>query len=899
MPLTPGARVGAYEIVAAIGSGGMGVVYRARDTRLGRDVAIKALPDAFLTDRERTARFEREAQILAALNHPNIAGIHGLEEVGGARLLVLEFVDGESLAQRLERGRLSVDEALAIARQIVDALEAAHERAIVHRDLKPANIMLTAEGQVKILDFGLAKVEPGAAESVGPGLTHSPTLTFAATQAGVILGTAAYMSPEQAKGRAADKRSDVWAFGCVMFEILTGRRAFEGDDVSDTLAAILRGEPDWNALPPGVPAHVRTIIKQCVAKDRKARIPDIAVVRFMLDNPATRHEPVPPVPAPPSRRPTMLWPIAAAFFALTTIAGFGAWYAGRSTPRAATRFLLPAPENTEFSIAARTTAAGAVISPDGSKLAFTVRDAAGKVLLWVRPLDSLTAQPLAGTDGASYPFWSPDSRSIAYSTQGKLMRVSAAGGPSQTLCPFSGQNIVGRGGAWTRDDVIFFNNGPGPLFRISSAGGQPSPVVPLAVGVTTYSFPTLLPDERHLLAYGQSGSEEKSGVYVLSVDTGDARRLMPANTGAIYAQEAAQVLFVRQGTLFAQPFDSRRRALSGEPVVVAERVEDSAIPGVLAFSISGNGVLVYGASAISGGLQLNWVDRQGKITQSAAPLANYRGIDLSPDGTRVAAHRQERAQQGDVWVTELTRGTTSRFTFDAAQENSSPVWSPDGQSIAYASLRGGKWGLYRKASNNAGSEEQLFESRDTVLPQSWSPDGQSIVYTQFSSRAPDLWRLPLTGDRKPVVLLDSPFVETFGQVSPDGRWLAYTSNETGTGEVYVQPFGGGSGKWQVSTSGGSYPRWRRDGRELFYLSFVGQKMMAVEITPAGDRFEAGKPAALFDSGFFNLIHIGPYYGYSVSPDGQRFLIAQPPSAGGQLTLPPLVVVINWTAALPK
>jgi len=899
MPLTPGARVGAYEIVAAIGSGGMGEVYRARDTRLGRDVAIKALPDAFLADRERTARFEREAQILAALNHPNIAGIHGVEELGGARLLVLEFVDGESLAQRLERGRLPIDEALAIARQIVDALEAAHERAIVHRDLKPANVMLTAEGQVKILDFGLAKVEPAAAESGGPGLTHSPTLTFAATQAGVILGTAAYMSPEQAKGRPADKRSDVWAFGCVLFEILTGRRAFEGDDVSDTLAAILRGEPDWNALPPGVPGHVRMIIQQCVAKDRKARMPDIAVVRFMLDNPATRHEPAPLVPTPPSNRRAMLWPIATAFFALTTIVGFGAWYVGRPAAGSVTRFLVAAPENTAFSLAARISAAAAAISPDGSKLAFTVRDATGKVLLWVRPIDSLTAQPLAGTEGASYPFWSPDSRAIAYSIQGRLMRVAATGGPPQTLCAFSGPNIIGRGGAWGRGDVIVFNNGPGPLFRIPSAGGQPSPVVPLAAGVTSYNFPTLLPDERHVLAYGQATSEETSGVYVLSLDTGEAQRLMSANTSAVYAQESGLVLFVRQGTLFAQPFDPKRRALSREPVAVAERVEDSAVPGMLGFSVSGTGVLVYGYSTIAGGLQLNWVDRHGRVLQTAGPLANYRGIDLSPDGTHVAAHRHERAVQGDVWVTELTRGTTSRFTFDATQENSSPVWSPDGQSIAYASLRGDKWGIYRKPSNNAGSEEQLLESKDTVLPESWSPDGQSIVYTQFSSRAPDLWRLPLTGERKPVALLNSLFVETFGQVSPDGRWLAYASNETGTGEIYVQRFGSGSGKWQVSTSGGNYPRWRRDGRELFYLSFVGAKMMAVEITTTGDRFEAGTPVELFESGFFNLTHNGPYYGYGVSPDGERFLIAQSPSAGGQPSSPPIIVVVNWTAALPK
>ena len=902
MPLCAGDRLGAYEIVAPLGAGGMGEVYRARDTRLGRDVAIKTLPAAFVDDPQRAARFEREAQLLAALNHPHIAGIYGLEDVEGRRVLVLEFVDGESLAQRLARGgRLPVDEALAVARQIIDALEAAHERGIIHRDLKPANIMLSADGPVKVLDFGLAKLEPGSASLSGEreGLTHSPTLTFAATQAGVILGTAAYMSPEQAKGRAADKRSDVWAFGCVLYEMLAGKRAFDGEDVSDTLAAILRGEPDWNAFPPDVPEHVRAIVKQSVAKDRKARIPDIAVARFMLDHaPATTAAADSPARFDPGRR-TTLWQLATAFFAVTTVAGFGAWLVGRPTLPAVARFIVTPPENSRFTIQNRLSA-GAAISPDGSRLALTVRDAAGKVQLWVRTIDSLIAQPLAGTDGAEFPFWSPDSRFIVYSTPGKLMKVAATGGPPQTLCALKPM-LIARGGAWTPNGDVIFNNGQGPLARVSSGGGQPSTAFPLAAGLTAYTFPSLLPDGRHVLAYGQSrsvaqsGSDDVEGVYALSLDTGEAKRLLSADTGAVFARQGGYLLFVRQDTLFAQAFDPKTLSLSGEPFVVAERVEAYAVPGLVSFSVSANGVLAYGVSA-SGGVatQLNWIDRAGRLLQTVGPLANYRGIDLSPDGTRVAAHRHERALQGDVWVTELARGTTSRVTFDA-QENSSPVWSPDGRFIAFASRRGGKWGLYRKASDNTG-EERLLESDGIVSPQSWSPDGQSIVYTAPPG---DLWLLPLSGDRKPVVLVNSRFVETWGQVSPDGRWLAYASNETGPFEVYVQPFPRGAGKTKVSTMGGQYPRWRRDGRELFYITLLaGEKLMAVDVTTSHGTFEAGPPKELFDSGFVTTMgHSGPYHPYAVSPDGQRFLIPQPPSGSTPGTSAPVVVVINWAAGL--
>jgi len=568
MGLGTGTVLGSYEIASPLGAGGMGEVYRARDTKLGREVAIKILPESFAQDPERLARFQREAQLLAALNHPHIGGIHGLEDAGATRFLVLEFIDGESLAERLTgagASGLEVRETLTIARQIVDALEAAHEKGIIHRDLKPANIMLTHDGQVKVLDFGLAKMDAESGGSSGPGaLTHSPTLTFAATQAGVILGTAAYMSPEQAKGRAADKRSDVWAFGCVLFEMLTGKRAFDGEDVSDTLAAILRGEPNWNAFPADVTPHVRTIVKRCLAKDRKARIPDFAVVRFLLDEPAAPaivSEPLRPA-APQSTIVLRAWQAIAVLGLLAALGVGTAWYRSRPAPTVA-RFLVTAPEKTSFANGGRP-GATAAISPDGSKLAFTARDASGKTLLWIRSIDSLSAQPLPGTDDAAYPFWSPDSRTLGYSTRGKLMKVAASGGPPVTLCEFSGTTIVGRGGAWNRDGVIVFSNGPGqPLYRVSSAGGRPSPAWKLPEGQAGELFPSFLPDGHHVLFVTNITNDGAYAIFAASLDTGEMTRLLGADTGAVYAAPG-YLLFVRQGTLLAQAFDAKTLAVGGD-----------------------------------------------------------------------------------------------------------------------------------------------------------------------------------------------------------------------------------------------------------------------------------------------------------------------------------------------
>jgi eukaryotic-like serine/threonine-protein kinase len=908
MPLVAGTVLGSYKIFTPLGAGGMGEVYRARDTKLGRDVAIKILPEGFADDPDRIARFQREAQVLAALNHPHIAAIHGLEESNAVRFLVLEFVDGQSLADRLAGGNpLPTEEALALARQIMDALEAAHEKAIIHRDLKPANIMLTVDGQVKVLDFGLAKVDPASAAASGAsaGMTHSPTLTFAATQAGVILGTAAYMSPEQAKGRPADKRSDVWAFGCVVFEMLTGRRAFEGEDVSDTLAAILRGEPDWSALPSDLPGQVRTIVMRCLQKDRKARIPDISVVRFLLDEPSTHAASLDRPTAVP-KRAGWAWQAATVVLATATAAATLAWYVARSSSPQVTRFFVSPPEGGSFFVSLRTAAQG-VISPDGRTLAFAARDAAGKVSLWIRPIESLTAQSLPGTDDATNPFWSPDSRFIGYSTPGKLMKIGPGAGPPQTLCELSGPTIAARGGAWNRDGVIVFSNGPGqPLHRVSSAGGRPSPVGRLAAGQSPPVFPSFLPDGRHMLVNVTAGSTETSGVYIESVDTGELKQLLQADSSAVCAARCTFLLFVRQGTLLAQAFDARTLSVSGEPFPVAERVESVAVPGVVSFSVSTNGTLAYGiGSTAGGGLQMVWVDRSGKALGTVGPPANFRGVELSPDGSRIAWHRHD-GSGGDLWITDVARGTTSRLTFDASQDNSSPLWSPDGAYVGFASMRDGKWGLYRKLANNAAGEELLADmpsvvSGSPVTPFSWSPDGRSIVYASVDAKSgQDLWLMSLAGDRKPIPLVRSPFTDLHGQVSPDGRWLAYWSVETGRPEVYVQAFPTGTARWQVSTGGGQYPRWRHDGRELFYMTSPSAgKMMAVEVKSSGAALEVGTPQELFDSGYYNVATGHLYNPYAVSADGSRFLIPRSPTLSSAPASAPIAVVVNWASTLNR
>ena len=806
----------------------------------------------------------------------------------------------------MRRGAIPIDEALPIAKQIAEALEAAHEQGIIHRDLKPANIKVRRDGTVKVLDFGLAKaMEPAAGSS--PSASMSPTITTPAmTHAGMILGTAAYMSPEQAKGRTVDKRSDVWAFGCVLYEMLTGRRAFEGDDIADTLAAVLRAEPDWNAIPADAPPHLRGIVKGCLQKDRKARIPDISAVRFLMSGenglatPATV-EGSAVAWSTRTRATSRVWQAATALLALTTVAAVAAWWsASRPIAPSVTRFFVFPPERSTFITAGRT-GASAAISPDGRRLAFTARDASGKTLLWIRSVDSLTAQPLPSTDDATYPFWSPDSRFVAYFAKQTLLKIAVSGGPPQPLCSTGADR--NRGGTWNEDGTIVFSAGTGrALSRVSSAGGQPSEFMRLTNGHTSYSFPWFLPDGRHFVFYAAATSDEVAGVYVGSLDAAaESTRLTAADTAAVYDSHSGHLLFVRQGTLLAQPFDPRMLALARRVVPDRGARGNWLFQGAASFSVSTTGTLAYGVAVGASGLEMAWFDRQGKQVEAVGPPGNYRGLDLAPDGKHVAAHRHD-GNGGDIWVTDLARRTTSRFTFDASQENTSPIWSPDGTRIVYGSIRKGNSGLYQKLASNGATEERLLESNGTTLPVSWTPDGNSIVYEVTDPKTDrDLWVLPLSGDRKPSPLLRTPFIESHGQVSPDGKWLAYHSNDTAIAQVYVQPFPGGPGRWQISTNAGMFPRWRRDGRELFYMSQdSGGTMMAVDVKASGSTFEAGTPKELFDSPYENLPHGGGiYHTYAVSADGQRFLIPHPPSSGAAGLTLSIAVVENWAAGLRK
>jgi serine/threonine protein kinase/Tol biopolymer transport system component len=894
MGLRTGTQLGPYEILSAIGAGGMGEVYRARDTRLNRDVALKILPEIFAADPDRMARFEREARVLAALNHPHIAAIYGLEESGSTRALVMELLEGPTLADRTAVGAIPLDEALPIAKQIAEALEYAHDRGVIHRDLKPSNIKVTTDGNVKVLDFGLAKAlqdEPMAADP-----RDSPTLSMAATMPGVILGTAAYMSPEQAKGKPVDRRADIWAFGVVLFEMLTGKPLYSGDTVAETLASIIKEDPRLDRLPSGTPPTIGNLLRRCLEKDPRQRLRDIGEARIVIEDVLSGTAPAEPV-APLRHRPFVWIAIAAVLFLTTVVLASVLIYDYRSpVESAAVRFFVSAPDKTSFESGVNPGIAGFTggsISPNGRRLAFTAKDESGKVMLWVRSLDTLAAQPLPGTEGAGLPFWSPDTRSIGFFAQGKLKKINVEGGPPQTLCDAPN----GRGGSWNRDGVIVFApNNTSPLNRVPSAGGEVVAVTKVMSQQTGHRFPSFLPDGKNFLYF----AAPSVGVFIGSLDSVDGQRLLAADSPAVYAPPG-YVLFIRQGTLLAQPFDAKKLHLNGEPVPIAEQVASDG-PGE-AFSVSENGALAYRTGAGTANLHLMWVDRNGKLIESIGVPGGYLGPDLSPDGKRVAVHRHE-STGGDIWLVEASGGKTSRLTFDASQENASPIWSPDGSRIAFGSRRNGKWGIYQKLSNGTGNEELLVESELVKTPISWSPDGKFILYMVIDPKTgSDGWALPLTGDRKPFPILQTPFNEGHPQISPDGKWIAYSSNETGRSEIYIQSFPPGAGKWQISSNGGSFARWRRDGKELFYMDspFSG-KMVSVEINASGSTVVASVPRPLFDSGYLNLGfgHTGNWNTYAVSADGQRFLIPRPEAnLTGALTNIPITVVLNWISGLKK
>ncbi|HEV3214326.1 MAG TPA: protein kinase [Vicinamibacterales bacterium] len=885
MTLSAGTRLGPYEIQSALGAGGMGEVYRARDTKLSRDVALKVLPELFATDPDRLARFQREAQVLASLHHPNIAIIHGLEESNGIRALVLELVEGPTLADRLEQGAVPLDEAMPIARQIAEALEAAHERGVIHRDLKPANIKLTAEGQVKVLDFGLAAVvqDPSRPDV---NATNSPTLTLGATRAGVILGTAAYMSPEQAAGKPVDKRADIWSFGVVLWEMLTGKKLFDGETVSHTLADVLRATIDFDQVPRTTPVAVRALLERCLDRDVKCRLRDIGEARVQIEryltNPRRASEPA---------GPTSSWSrlaIGAAFAAAVLLVAFGALSIVhlRETPPATptTRFQVLPPDKA-------TAADYPTISPDGLRLAF-VATVEGKTLLWIRPLDSLAARSLAGTEDATSPFWSPDSRFLAFFSSGKLKKVDVSGGPPQTLCNAAG---LARGGTWSSQGTILFSAGQGtPIWRVPAAGGTPARVTTVDSALEqSHNWPQFLPDGRHFLywVFVRAQDPEKNSVIIGSLDdrpdSPERRRLLPGDSMALYS--AGHLLFDREGVLMAQPFDAARLQWRGDPFPVVQQVNQVlGRYGWRAFSVSSDGSLVYRAGAGTK-TQLAWFDRTGKEVGRLGQPEDQLAPSLSPDQKRVAVAQRDARGQLDIWLLELARDTSTRFTTFQPAINSIPVWSPDSGRIVFNSNRDGHFDLYVRASSGAGNDEPLLKSSDPKSPTDWSFDGRLVLYqVQDPKTKYDLWVLPLEGDRKPVPVLQTEFNEMNGRFSPDGRWIAYQSDESTRAEVYVQRFPMSSGKVRVSTNGGNRPRWRRDGKELFYLNPDG-KMMAVEVKATATALEAARPRELFQTRVASALFGAPTY--DVTADGQRFLIDTALDEAGGPT--PMTVVMNW------
>lgn len=874
MSVTIGTQLGSHEITALLGKGGMGEVWRARDTKLKREVAIKILPDEFSRDPNRLARFEREAEVLASLNHPNIAAIYEFVEAQGSRFLVLELVEGETLAERIKRGPIPVDEALSIANSICDALEAAHEKGIVHRDLKPANVKITHDGKVKILDFGLAKAME---QTPATTLSNSPTLlSMAATNAGVILGTAAYMSPEQAAGKPVDKRTDIWSFGVVLWEMLTGKGLFEGETVSHTLAAVLTKDPDWTQLPAGTPAAARRLLRRCLERERKRRLPDIGAARLEIEEAKAGGPVDDAATAVAPRRSILPWVAAGLFAAATLVLVFLHFDRSPESPHVY-KFSVLLPENATFS-----EFEAPAVSPDGRRLVFpAILD--DKEALWMRDLDSLTTHLLPGTEGGSQPFWSPDSRLIAFFANGKLKKVDVAGGLAVTLCDAPDP----RGGAWSKNDVILFapTNGS-PLLRVPAAGGNATPETEInrAMGEASHREPSFLPDGRHFL-YSAAGSDRgRSAVYVGDLDSKSRVMVVPINSNAVYASPG-YILFMQKGTLMAQAFDAGTLRTSGDAVPIVEQVrsEGNAIHGQ--FSVSQNGVLVYLSGTAWRNVEVTWFDRSGKASGILGPPGEKEWAKISPDGSTVAMDRRD-PQTGifDIWLHNLTRGTDSRLTFGPS-DSRFPVWSPDGGHIAF--LSGAD--LYQKAIGGTAQDTTLEKGvNPSRWARDWSRDGRYIIEEEGLGHI-GIWALPLFGDRKPFRYLQNEFRGGDAKLSPNGQWMAYSSNETGRYEVYVATFPTPTGKWQVSTNGGRFPVWSRDGKELFFIA-LDRNMMAAAVSGASSKFEAGVPKPLFAT---RLAQLNPMY--DVSEEG-RFLI---PTEVERENAAAITAVVNWTVELKK
>jgi eukaryotic-like serine/threonine-protein kinase len=918
-PVAIGTSIAHYRVLGRLGSGGMGDVYRAHDLKLNRDVAIKVLRESLTTDESRLVRFRREAQLLASLNHPNIGQIYGLEEFHGTCALVMELVDGPTLADRIVQGRFPFREALQIASKIAEALETAHHQGIVHRDLKPSNIKLRDDAVVKVLDFGLAKlVEPTS--SATSKATISPTISLHATRAGVILGTAAYMAPEQARGKAVDKRADIWSFGCVLYELLTGRRAFGGEDISDTLAFVITMEPEWSALPAEVPATIRKVLRRCLEKDLNRRFADIADVRLDVQDAlnagadATVAVTSAPSAGRSSRRLLAIGSLAAAvLIALAFWTGYGR--APAETPAPVARFLVSVAPAERLQAAAEDRNAGEgrpsrttmTWSADGHSIIFSAAEG-DRQQLYIRTVDRLGATPLPGTQGGSMPFSSPDGRWIGFWSSGALRKIPIDGsGPATMIC----ETTLPYGASWGADDTIIFSRGREGLLRVPATGGTPQVVIKpdTAKGELKLFSPQILPGNGALLFTVVHTPiptwEDDTEIAVQVLASGERKVLVHGGADGRYLP-SGHLLYLRKSVLLAVPFDLHGLAATGGPVALIPDVmqsvntpNETSEGGAGQFSVSSTGSLLY----TSGGIfpdperSLAWVDRNGSAEPLRLASRPYLSPRLSPDG-----HRFLVWTQGDrnVWVHDLSRGVTTRLTFEG--RNARAIWTPDGTRITYASAMAGSENLFWRRSDAGGTTERLAASQFTQAPGAWTPDGKTLVFLQGDVvNGYDIWTLPLEGDRRPRPFLQTPFNEQYPDLSPDGHWLAYVSNQSGRLEVYVQPYPGPGSRQQISVDGGTAPAWSRDGRELFYMTApsvggqAAQTTMMVVPVQLKPTFTAGTPRVLFQGRYGVTANIR---GYDVAPDGRRFLMVQqeerPPTR-----LADMIIVQNWIEELKQ
>jgi Tol biopolymer transport system component len=897
MTISAGTKLGSYEVIAMIGAGGMGEVYQARDTKLGRDVAIKVLPAAFAHDSEKLSRFEREAKVLASLNHPNIASIYGLEESAGLTCLVMELVPGETLAEKIKReGAIPVVEVQAIARQIAEALEAAHEKGIVHRDLKPANVKVTPDGKVKVLDFGLAKAL--ADDGTNDDIANSPTMSHAATMQGIILGTAAYMSPEQARGKKVDRRADIWSFGVVLYEMLTGEQLFAGETVTDTLAHVITREPDWDR----VPARMQHLLRWCLEKDPKKRLRDVADGMATMD--AAPEQALAEQNA--YSAPKWLWAIAiAGCLATVGLGGIAAIHLREKPPAApaAMHFQIRLPNKVTF-----TRSAHVALSPDGRRVAFPADGPDGHTGIWVQDLDAEQARQIRGANPTFDPppiSWSPDSRFVVYGGVGKIQRADVSSGEAMDICERPGGRTP-VGFAWNSDGIIVMGTDSTGLWKVPASGGTAVPLTVLDVSrhEREHELPVFLPDGRHFLYLRSSGAPENSGIYVGSLEDSPERqnenRVLATGFGATYVPtddvNTVRLLFLRDGSLMEQGFDVAKLKLLGEAFPVVERVGSSF--ETAHFSATPN-VLVYRERTGDLGYQLTWFNDKGNIVGKAGDPAGYFStVRISPDGTRVAyAVGSNSNSHDDIWLLDIARNASTRFTFGSGS-NLAPVWSPDGSEIVFASNRDGTYNLYRKPVDGAKAEQPLLRTNVDKRPFDWSRDGRFLVYAEVQkSGIGQPWALPMRGEPTPISLSDTTSDEIRFEFSPDGRRIAYQSYETGQYEIYVRDFNGSGnsattgGKWMISKDGGFNPRWRADGKQIVYTSLNQTTVMSLSVDTSRT-FQAGPPQALFDM----PADRGGTTVVAPTPDQKRFLFSIPVEQGIAQSF---TVLLNWASVVKK